>query len=156
MVVFKTPDRSHACGSHIHISPGTHREWSNDELRDVAAGIAYYESYLHELIPATRRNNQYCQRNTISSSRLRAYRPQSGGAWDRLLPVLRSATKAEIVSLMQGDRKVLWNFANVVHGGKGTIEFRGGRHLRGPVRTKRWIAFVIAYIHLLLREASIP
>jgi len=47
-----------------------------------------------------------------------------------------------------GDRRVLWNFEHVVPGSTGTIEFRGGRGLRGPVRTKWWIAFVIAFVNL--------
>ena len=51
------------------------------------------------------------------------------------------------------DRYVLWNFDNVVQpGGSGSVEFRGGRAFRGPVRTKRWIAFVMAFVHFCLNQ----
>lgn len=53
---------------------------------------------------------------------------------------------------MQGsNRLITWNFLNTVQGHEGnfksgTVEFRGGRHLRGKIRTKRWIAFAVAFI----------
>ena len=56
--------------------------------------------------------------------------------------------------LMQMERKVLWNFKPAANDGTGTIEFRGGRHLRGPVRTKRWIAFAVSCVHFLLEMVS--
>ncbi|KAK6441238.1 hypothetical protein LTR95_002537 [Oleoguttula sp. CCFEE 5521] len=56
---------------------------------------------------------------------------------------------AGIVGLMQEERYVLWNFANLLKT-KKTIEFRGGRGLRGPKRTKWWIAFVVGFIDFLL------
>lgn len=52
---------------------------------------------------------------------------------------------------MQGNRYVLWNFDNVAQDKSGTIEFRGGRFLRGEVRTKRWMAFTVAFIHAMLQ-----
>lgn len=62
----------------------------------------------------------------------------------------------QIVQWMQGDnRYVLWNFQNIRRGGSGTIEFRGGRGMRGPNRTKWVIGFVVGFIHLLLVEVRL-
>lgn len=70
--------------------------------------------------------------------------------------------EASLVEIIQGwdkgDRRTLWNFHNVTpkpNSGKtvtGSVEFRGGRCLRGPVRTKRWIAFSIAFVILAINE----
>ena len=35
---------------------------------------------------------------------------------------------------------------------KGTIEFRGGRHVRTGEKTKRWIAFTVAFIEMALSQ----
>jgi len=59
--------------------------------------------------------------------------------------------------LMQSDRRVLWNFEHVVPGDRctGTVEFRGGRGLRGPDRTKWWIAFVVSFIQYCISNESL-
>jgi hypothetical protein len=103
------------------------------------------------MLPPTTRDHEYCRRNSVSSSRLKAYRLQQDG-WHRLISVIRSSGKAEIRNLMETVRRVLWNFDNAVSG-TGTVEFRGGRYLRGSVRTKRRIAFAIAYVHLFVTQA---
>jgi hypothetical protein len=63
--------------------------------------------------------------------------------------------KGQICELMQGTDRgshyVLWNFQNVV-GASGTIEFRGGRHLRGPNRSKWLITFTVAFISITLKQ----
>lgn len=53
------------------------------------------------------------------------------------------------------DRYVLWNFDNVLEGRSGSVEFRGGRGLRGPERTKRWVAFVVAFVHFCVGVVSL-
>jgi hypothetical protein len=66
----------------------------------------------------------------------------------------------DLVDYMQDNMNVRWNFENltrVKHGNEepsGIIEFHGGRCLRGPVRTKRWIAFTIGFIELALTKVS--
>jgi hypothetical protein len=59
-----------------------------------------------------------------------------------------------VVEYMQKDRNMLWNTEPLVgtekEAAKGSIEFRGGRCSRGPVRTKRWVAFTVGLIELLL------
>lgn len=63
--------------------------------------------------------------------------------------------ETQICRYMQGDRYVLWNFENISKpGGIGTIEFRGGRGMRGVIKTRWWIAFVVGFVHLLLTEVQ--
>ncbi|KAF1737825.1 hypothetical protein CRV24_003452 [Beauveria bassiana] len=45
---------------------------------------------------------------------------------------------------------VIWNFDNTLPNKSGTIEFRGGRMLRGEIRTKRWITFAICFLRAVV------
>ncbi|KAK5171432.1 uncharacterized protein LTR77_004576 [Saxophila tyrrhenica] len=151
--VFRMPEKATECGSHVHISPGTARIWTDEQPRNIAVGVARYEEYLAEMLPVARRDNSYCLKNTASSTRLRdlCSHDYSGSA---LLAAAKDCSRSELIQLMQTDRKVVWNFKPAATGGIGTIEFRGGRHLRGPVRTKRWIAFAVSFTHFLLEAKA--
>lgn len=152
--VFHMPAKNKSCGSHVHVAPGTRQRWSLEQLRNIAVGITCYEKQVREMLPVERRDNEYCRENTSSSGRLISYYSASEG-WNPLKSAVRGLSRASLISLMQNGRRVLWNFEPAAESGIGTIEFRGGRHLRGHVRTKRWIAFAVAYIHFLLEEVSI-
>lgn len=151
--VFHMPAKSTSAGSHIHIAPGLRQRWSLEQLKNIAVGVACFERYIREILPASRRDNKYCPGNTTKSDRLRGYYSDADG-WRPLLSALRTMNRAEVISLMQSDRNVLWNFRPAADDGIGTIEFRGGRHLRGPARTKWWISFAVAYIHFLLQQVG--
>ncbi len=56
----------------------------------------------------------------------------------------------KIFECMQKDGYVLWNLEDTTDDKCGTIEFRGGRHSRGPGRTNRWISFAVCFIALAL------
>ena len=156
------PDPSRQCGSHVHVSPSPAKRFSSAELRAIAFGVIYYEDVVQQLLPWYRQNNKYCQLNTEHSEALRELICAEG--WD-MAAVWRRIKRIDnsycgLRDFMQGsaepkkDRYVLWNFDNTLPGRSGTVEFRGGRGLRGPVRTKRWIAFVVAFIHLCLSQVS--
>ncbi|TGJ80069.1 hypothetical protein E0Z10_g8703 [Xylaria hypoxylon] len=146
-VVFHMPERSTRCGSHIHLSRGWGKTFSLPQLKTIAFGIAIYEPLIVSLLMANRANNDYCKLNTENSSQLR----QCGSDTWAIARLIKSATNASMLKdIMQNDRYVLWNFANIVPGSSGTIEFRGGRCLRGEIRTKRWIAFTISLLHAFL------
>lgn len=156
--VFREPEPSPLCGSHIHISPQRRdKRFSLDELRYIAFGICRFESFVTRLLPHERRRNKYCRHN---SARLTADEYSNRGMphdsfllWQH---VKRQKSTQSLRNWMQHnlgtrkDRYVLWNFDNVLPGSSGTIEFRGGPGLRGPALTKRWISFVVAFIHLCL------
>ncbi|KAI0481569.1 putative amidoligase enzyme-domain-containing protein [Xylaria cf. heliscus] len=145
--VFHMPERSPRCGSHVHLSRGGGKRFSLSQLKTISYGIAVYEPLIVPLLMSNRVNNEYCKLNTQNSAQLSQCRSNS---W-AMAQLIKSATDTETLkNIMQNDRYVLWNFANIVPGKSGTIEFRGGRCLRGEVRTKRWIAFTIAIIHAFL------
>ncbi|GKT55858.1 SWIM zinc finger domain protein [Colletotrichum tofieldiae] len=163
--VFQMPEASHRCGSHIHVSPSPLKMFSLSQLKRVAYGVVFYEPLVEEILPRSRRNHPYCKLNTEHSDELKTIIWSSQDTESSLRRVrhrIMSVNSARGVrDLMQRssepriDRRVLWNFDNVFPGCSGTIEFRGGRALRGPVKTKRWISFALAFIHLCLSEVCI-
>lgn len=144
--VFHMPEKSTLCGSHIHVSRGRTNTFTLPQLKTIAYGIYLYEGLVLKLLMACREGNDYCTPNGQASSQLR----NCGNLYEAA-QLISSAPDAESLrDIMQDDRYVLWNFSNVAPGKSGTIEFRGGRFLRGKVRTKRWIAFAVAFIHAMI------
>lgn len=73
----------------------------------------------------------------------------------RKIRAIKDANKLK--DYLQRDRYVLWNFGNTISTrDTGTIEFRGGRHLRDGFRTKRWIVFALSFIALAIEEVRRP
>ncbi|KAI8626748.1 putative amidoligase enzyme-domain-containing protein [Xylariaceae sp. FL1651] len=145
--VFHMPERSPKCGSHIHISRGQSQRFTLPQLKTIAYGIVIYEPLVLQLLMVDRAENTYCMPNTQRSTRLR----QCGTNWAAIAQLINSATSNEMLrDIMQDNRYVLWNFDHILPGRSGTIEFRGGRCLRGEIRTKRWIAFTVAITHAFL------
>lgn len=164
--VFHMAEASHACGSHIHVSPSPRKRFSLANLKNIAYGAVLYEDCVQQCLPYFRRNNRYCRVNTEHADELSGMMGCCESAqcsleqvWNRL----RDAPSAESVrETMQAssaggnDRYVVWNFDNILDGKSGTVEFRGGRGLRGPLKTKRWASFVLAFIHMCLSQVISP
>ncbi|KAK6433142.1 hypothetical protein LTR95_010679 [Oleoguttula sp. CCFEE 5521] len=146
--VFHVPEQSIDCGSHVHVSPSGIK-WSLAQLKNIAVGTVYFEALIHAMLPATRRHNSYCRKNSTSSSRLGSYISGGQQGWRNFMAAATGTNRETLIALMQSDRKVLWNFTHIVDDGIGTIEFRGGRGLRGERRSKWWIAFAVSYLNLL-------
>lgn len=145
--VFHMPDRSMKCGSHIHVSRGRSNTFSLSEFQTIAYGIVLYEPLILELLMRERSSNAYCKPNTRDSIQLRS----CGSDYMAISRLIKGAGNTTALRrIMQDNRYVLWNFDNIVAGKSGTIEFRGGRCLRGEIRTKRWIAFTLALIDAIL------
>ena len=124
-----------------------------NELKKIACGIVFYANNLNDVLPEPRRDNTYYQKNWQASSIGAWY--ENGSAVDLKQTMKRIwdiEDEQELKDFMQDDRRVLWNFEHVVPGRDctGTVEFRGGRGLRGPNRTKWWIAFVVSFIQLCI------
>lgn len=144
--VFHMPERSSKCGSHIHISRGRGETFTLSQLKKIAYGVVLYEPLIFSLLMANRTNNQYCLPNSQNSLHLMA----CSGNWAETASLIKGAiSPAALKAVMQENRYVLWNFENILPNKSGTVEFRGGRCLRGEVRTKRWIAFTISIVHAL-------
>ncbi len=145
--VFHMPEREDSCGSHVHVSKGPNHRFTLAQLKTIAYGIVLYEPLVMGLLMPNRVDNRFCKPNGQHADRLR----QNTSHTARAQLIAGAANEAGLRDIMQNnDRYVLWNFSNTVPDKSGTIEFRGGRGLRGEVRTKRWITFAVALIHALL------
>ncbi|KAK3934717.1 hypothetical protein QBC46DRAFT_399148 [Diplogelasinospora grovesii] len=146
--VFHMPQRAGVCGSHVHVSRGRNQRFTLAELKTIAYGIVVYEDLVLELLMAYRQDNAYCKPNSEHSTLLQR---AAGNRVAIANMISGAATPEALRDIMQNSRYVLWNFDNVAMNKSGTVEFRGGRFLRGEVRTKRWMAFAVAFIHAMLR-----
>jgi hypothetical protein len=159
--VFHMPTTSRLCGSHIHVSASPDHRFNREQLRSIAFGVFFYEKNVVELLPEYRRGNKYCEPNSVKAwefddlgyiitdpfdlERLR------DAIWGRFGD--DDAIGYELPQFMQGsNRRVLWNFQNIGVRKLGSIEFRGGPRLSGPVDTKRWIAFVVSFVHMCISK----
>ncbi|KAH7308827.1 putative amidoligase enzyme-domain-containing protein [Rhexocercosporidium sp. MPI-PUGE-AT-0058] len=162
--LFRVAQNSISCGSHIHVAP-TARYFSLHELKQIAMATIIHEDCILKILHTTRRNHEYCRPNTsIEGTGLWydfgqwKHRPgelqtRRVGLRDCNQALMGIRSKGELVAYMQGDdRRSLWNFRNVLSGETGTVEFRGGRHLRGPVRTKRWVTFAVLFVDFATRS----
>ena len=149
-----------SCGSHIHVAPQSLRGYSVpfdlQELKDIAYAVATQEKWVQQILPEERIDNDYASTNSSRSEDLKLdldidekYNKADENDYSVTLGGINAARDVrELVRYIQGDsRYVIWNFQNALPGKSGTIEFRGGRHLRGPVRTKRWMTFAVSFIH---------
>lgn len=154
--VFHMPRRMLRCGSHVHVSPGR-GSFHLTELQAIVCAVFFYDEQVQHVLPKGRRNHHYCVPNKRHSRYL------SGKSMREVAALINAVqNKLELVKIVQGltegDRPMLWNFHNVTvmpfttQPAIGTVEFRGGRCLRGPARTKRWISFAVAFIALAIQE----
>jgi len=157
--VFKV-QQNFTCGSHVHVAPKG-RSYTLPELKIIAFAIITHEHLLDAFLPKQRLDNRYCKKNSAVSARLKGFfvNGRSSVTFSAIATFLRARNeKAEVRELMQGveqgDRYVIWNFANINK--SGTIEFRGGRHLRGPNRSNWWITFAVSFISLALNQVMRP
>jgi hypothetical protein len=137
-----------SAGTHVHVTPARGR-FSLDQLKNIAFTLLLNEEVIRMTLTRERRGSRFCKINSRASSLLRPVRTVA-----RLKALIRGRRNAEeLCSLMQGnDRNVLWNFQNTRPHGSGTIEFRGGRHMRGPRRALRLIAFAVSVIYMSLQR----
>lgn len=156
---FHKPYKSKKCGSHIHVSPGPDKCWDGTELQGIAFGVIFYEPLVKAILPRHRQENTYCRPNSEASEELRGC--YQGGelnlarVWRLMGKQVNS--REGLRDLMQGGgsqhtRHALWNFSNIVSGKSGTIEFRGASGFRDSASTRRWVSFVVAFIHLCLSK----
>lgn len=123
------------------------------ELKKIACGIVFYADNLTDMLPEPRRNNAYCKKNWEASDIGLWYGDGSNhDVRQTMQRIWEVDNERDLKCFMQVDRHVMWNFEHVVPGNRctGTVEFRGGRGLRGPNRTKWWIAFVVSFIQLCI------
>lgn len=117
----------------------------------MAYGIVFYEELVVKVLLPNRANNPWCLPNTQKSDQLK----RCGNNIASIASLIKSAAnRVSLRDIMQDNRYVLWNFGNIVYDKSGTIEFRGGRGLRGEFRTKRWITFAVCFLRIV-KESNI-
>jgi hypothetical protein len=158
--IFRVKQGKTCCGSHVHISP-VGRNFTISELKKIAKFVLMMEEHIFNLLPQTRRHHRFCELNTFVSPRLKGLkaRGKSGAVYGEFcLAVGNCRNEQELCHLMQEgystSQRTLWNFNNTFADGKGTVEFRGGRHLQGPERTKAWITLALSLVHLAIYKVS--
>lgn len=168
MRVHFVPQRDASCGGHVHVTPVSLRNrFSLRSLKRVAFAALAYEDFVAAVLPAARRDNQFCRLNSLSPE---AGVRRPGGALAlaggvKSVAVLRRVAdeiralpaEADLYLYMQGNRYVLWNFQNIFPSPKtgrctGTVEFRGGNQFLNTRGTLAWVAFVLGFITLALKE----
>ena len=152
--------KTFTCGTHIHLAPWE-RKYTLREAKVIAFACCYYERYVISCLPEERRDHGYCRRNTMVATEMgKQYEANTSDGLAQIASDINALDDfEELVVYMQGGtefarRRVLWNFRNLCYGTKGTIEFRGGRHLRGPNRAVAWITFAQVFILMALEEVS--
>ncbi|KND89815.1 hypothetical protein TOPH_05523 [Tolypocladium ophioglossoides CBS 100239] len=164
MRVHFNPQRDLSCGGHVHVTPVSLRnKFSLKSLKKIAFATVAYEDFVSLMLPAPRRENQYCRPNSQSlESGLRETLLRWGTRSTAALQQVAAEIKAvpsemELYFYMQGNRYVLWNFQNMFPSPKtgrctGTVEFRGGNQFLNTRGTLAWVAFVLGFITLALKE----
>jgi len=151
-----TVQKERSCGGHVHITPSNSTSrFTITDLRTIAFSTVVYEDCVYSILPANRKINPYCNRNTQQASTLNrtcgaglsttAYRNVGVG-------LNAAVTPNEVLAYMQTKRYVLWNFQHILSTSTGTVEFRGGSQFKDTQGTLKWIAFVVAFINLALSE----
>ncbi|RDA91187.1 hypothetical protein CP533_4811 [Ophiocordyceps camponoti-saundersi (nom. inval.)] len=163
MRVHFSPQRDLSCGGHVHVTPVSARnKFSLGSLKSIAFATVVYEQFVAQVLAPARRENRYCLPNAQS--------PGSGlhltlGDAPRTLAVLNRVAagiracvdETALYMYMQGNRYVLWNFQNIFPHPRtgrcsGTVEFRGGNQFLNTRGTLAWVAFVLGFITLAIKE----
>ncbi|GAO15456.1 uncharacterized protein UV8b_02212 [Ustilaginoidea virens] len=162
MRVHFQPQRDASCGGHVHVTPVSRRnKFRLASLKKIAFAAAVYEDFVASILPPARRQNQYCRPNSqsVDSGLCDAL------AWGKSTATLKHVAaqvrdlvdEPHLYMYMQGNRYVLWNFQNIFPHPKtgrctGTVEFRGGNQFLNSKGTLAWVAFVLGFITLALKE----
>jgi hypothetical protein len=164
MRVHFNPQKDISCGGHVHVTPlNLTSKFSLKALKRIAFATVFYEDFIDAILPQARIENKFCIKNSRS--------PGSGiseaMSWGKSPVVLQQVAtnikslknEVELYMYMQGDRYVLWNFQNTIPNPKtgrstGTIEFRGGNQFLSTSGTLAWLAFVLGFVTLALKQVS--
>ena len=140
-----------SCGTHVHISPPGNQAWDLGSLQNVCYSILYFEGAFEALLPPERRGNQWTKSNRVDNPKF----------YNRTLIecfklINQCSNNVEIANLMNngGDRFYGWNFLNLFHGGKMTIEFRRGPGITRAQECLNWVEFAVTFVRAAKRVGA--
>ena len=158
---------SRYAGTHVHVG-SSGRDFDLSDAKKVAFAACIYEPYVFSLLPEDRRHSVYCIRNSLQADRMGELLKQRTSIALKLISEdIKGCDLGSLIIYMQGAqtdgkrRRVIWNFLNLIQSPTSgrppihTIEFRGGRPVRGYARTLAWLSFAVTFIAMAIHEVSI-
>lgn len=166
MKVHFDPKRDISCGGHVHVTPmNLTSRFSLKQLKRIAFATVLFEDFVDAILPQARRENKFCIKNSQSPgagvSETMAWGKNARVIQDVATRIKSLKNEVELYMYMQGSRYVLWNFQNTIPNPKtgrstGTVEFRGGNQFLSTSGTLAWLAFVLGFVTLALKQVSMP
>lgn len=166
MKVHFDPKRDISCGGHVHVTPmNLTSRFSLKQLKRIAFATVLFEDFVDAILPQARRENKFCIKNSQSPgagvSETMAWGKNAMVIQDVATRIKSLKNEVELYMYMQGSRYVLWNFQNTIPNPKtgrstGTVEFRGGNQFLSTSGTLAWLAFVLGFVTLALKQVSMP
>lgn len=138
-------DSNLRCSTHIHVSPEPPYQYRIEDVHRIARSIIHFESAFEALMPDHRRGNAFAKSNWLDGEHLgqeNLDRSDSINALDNAPSIYA------MVELMQiPDQKYYcWNFQNLLHGDKATIEFRQPPASTTPEEALAWAELTVTFI----------
>jgi hypothetical protein len=117
--------------------------WDLDELKQICRAIIYFEKAFEVLVPPGRRSNEYAKSNRYDNPIL-ANMTDNGS----INEIDSCTTDVAIADLMNngGDRYYGWNFTNLYHGRKMTIEFRRTTGVQDFGTCQSWVEVAVSFV----------
>jgi len=114
---------SQTCGTHVHVSLPSLRGFNLERMQRVGKAVIYFERCIDSIMPAHRRNNQYCRSNRYNTT-LRKYQAMT----DIFKAIEATKTHNDLANLLSPDRFRRWNFRHMATEARpaklATVEFR--------------------------------
>ena len=104
---------NHNCATHVHIWPKGKKDWSLDQLKQIAKAVIYFEKAFEVISAPSRRNHDHTRHNKASNPELKDL--EFAECCER---IRKCTNNLELISTMQpGDSKAkaptyAWNFMN--------------------------------------------
>ncbi|KAL9098810.1 MAG: hypothetical protein Q9163_005598 [Psora crenata] len=142
------------CGTHVHISPGVGLTWSLGKLKNIAIAILHFEKAWNVTIPVARRYNAraYAKSNRFDNPKLAI---KTDTQCTEAVNACESSVAIADLMNNDGDRYFGWNFTNLYHGGKMTVEFRRGPGVQDFGTCEAWVALAVAFVQATRRAEDV-
>ena len=135
---------------HAHVSPGHSTPFDLNQLKRSLKSVIYYDRALIKIMPAERKQNEYCMPNTYRIPKWRAlYDVVPQRAWGYVFDKCDKGNHIASIILEQelgkdASRYCFWNFQNLTD--PGTVEFRGPPAVQHSAQAIHWLAVALGFV----------
>ena len=137
------------CGFHLHVSCRNavgQRDWTWQDLQRFLALWSRYEPYLFEMLPPSRKNNQYCAPVNKTTWTGNAHSTFAG-----VREALNTTSEQRFRSLLGGRSR--YHSLNIAHFWiRGSIEFRMHSGTVDYVKIRNWTKLILAMVARVTNE----